>query len=201
MAMAKNPDYQGQDYPYDGVLFPPELNEHKRLKTLPGAADAATTIMAGVLAYYSQGTQKNDLTPCGAEYGKDDREGSVYLVIPRKGDVRFAYTTDAPYMPGLIPNTSITLANYQIAAEAECEVVKLVKGMVFWGLIGNDITGDVVWEYTYYCIANGLIGAQGDPDGSTIAKKGHAFKALASFTDLNWALFEYMGSETFDDSA
>jgi hypothetical protein len=101
----------------------------------------------------------------------------------------------------LIPNSSITLANYQLAAEAECECVKLKKGDVFWGLIGNDITGDVVWENTYYCVANGLIGSQGDPDGTTIAKKGHAFKALASFTNMNWALFEYMGSETYDDTA
>jgi len=200
MAMTKNSEYQGQDYPYDGVLFPPELNEHHRIKTLPAAADAATSIMYGALAYFSQGTQKNDITPCGALYGKDDREGAIYQVIPRKGDIRFAYTTDAPWLPGLIPNSSITLSDYQLAAEAECEVVKLVKGMYVWALIGNDITGDVVWNYIYYCAANGLVGAGGDPDGTGIDRKAHAFRAVASFENLNWALFEYLGSQAFDNS-
>ncbi len=200
MVMTKNPEYQGQDYPYDGVLFPPELNEHHRIKTLPAAADAATSIFYGVLAYYSQGTQKNDITPCGDEYGKDDREGAIYVVIPRKGDIRFPYTTDAPWLPGLIPNSSITLASYQLAAEAECEVVKLEKGMYVWLPIGSDITADTVWNYIYYCIANGFVGAQGDPDGAAIAKKGHAFRAVASFENLNWALFQYLDSQAYDDT-
>lgn len=201
MVMTENPEYQGQDYPYDGVLFPPELNEHVRIKKIPAAADAATTISYGTLAYFSQGTQKNDITPTGAEYGKDDREAAIYLVIVRKGDIRFAYTTDAPHLPGLVPNTSITLSNYQLAAEAECEVVKLEKGMYCWIQIGADITADVVWNYVYYCIAGGLVGAQGDPDGAVIAKKGHAFRAIASFENLNWALFQYLGSQAYDDTA
>lgn len=201
MAMTKNPEYQGQDYPYDGNLFPPELNEHKRIKHLPAAADAATSIFYGVTNYYSQGTQKNDITPCGAEFGKDDREGKAYVVIPRKGDIRFPYTTDAPYMPGLMPNSSVTLANYQLAAEAECENVKLEAGMYVWLPIGNDITADVVWNYIYYHIANGFIGAQGDPDGAAIAKKGLGYRAVASFENMNWALFEVMDSQTYDDTA
>jgi len=200
MVMTKNPEYQGQDYPYDGVLFPPELNEHHRIKTIPMAADAATTIFYGVTAYFSQGTQTNDITPCGAEYGKDDREGKAYVVTPRKGDIRFAYTTDAPWLPGLMPNSSITLSAYQLAAEAECEGVPLEKGMYVWLPIGNDITADVVWNYIYYHIANGFIGSQGDPDGTVIAKKGLAYRAVASFTNMNWALFEVMDSQAYDDT-
>ena len=73
--------------------------------------------------------------------------------------------------------------------------------MKFWCQIGNDITADMVWEYTYYCAANGLIAAGADPDGTAMARKGHAFKALASFTNMNWALFQYKGSEAFDNSA
>ena len=99
-----------------------------------------------------------------------------------------------------MPNSSITLANYQLAAEAECEVVKLVKGMYVWLPIGIDITADTVWNYIYYCIANGFVGAQGDPDGTAIAKKGHGFRAIASFENLNWTLFEYLGSQTYDDT-
>jgi len=201
MPITRNPEYQGQDYPYDGNLFPPELNEHKRLKVIPAAADAATAIFYGCLAYFSAGTQVNDITPCGVAHGKDDREAKIYVVIPRKGDVRFAYTTDAPYMPGLVPNTSITIANYQLAAEDECEVVMLEPGMYVWLQIGDDITADVLWNYTYYPIANGYVGAQDDPDGSVIAEKMHAFRAVASFENLNWALFQYVGKEGVDSTA
>jgi len=202
MVMDKNPDYQGQDYPYDGILVPPSLNEGKPIKKILLAADAAGDIAFGNVVYISAGTQKNDATCCTAEYGKDDREGSIYLACPfsRSGPLTFPYTTDAPSTPYLIPNTSITKSTYELAAEEEFTGIKLVEGMKFWGLIGNAITSDVVVDYIYYCITD-YIGAQGDPDGTAIAKKGHAFKAIASFTNLNWALFEYMGSQTYDDSA
>lgn len=200
MAMKKNPEYMGQDYPYDGELIPAALNEGKKYKIIQANADAATSIMAGCLAYFSAGTQVNDITPTPVDFGDTDLEAGLYLVLPRKGDVRFAYTTDAPYWPSLVPNSSITMSSYQIAAEASCEVVKLEPGMYFWGLIGNDITADVIWNHTYYCIAGGLIGAGGDPDGATIEKKVHAFRAVASFTNMNWALFQYLGKETQDDT-
>ena len=63
MAMSKNPDYMGQDYTYDGVLVPPSLNEGITIKKIHAAADAATSIAFGNLVYFSQGTEKNDMTP------------------------------------------------------------------------------------------------------------------------------------------
>jgi hypothetical protein len=203
MAITKNPDYQGQDYPYDGVLVPPSLNEGIKIKKIHAAADAATNISFGTLCYFSQGTEKNDMTVTPVDYGDTDLEADLYLATPYSGGgpLTFAYTTDAPTTPYLVPNTSITLSNYQLAAEEEFTAIKLEKGMVFWVLIGNDITADVVWNYTYYCIAGGLIGAGADPDGATIEKKVHAFKPLASFTNMNWALVQYIGKEAQDDTA
>ena len=202
MAITRNPEYQGQDYPYDGILVPPELNENIRIKRVHAAADAATDLAFGNLAYFSQGTEKNDMTATSAEYGKTDQQHGIYLVTPFEGSgpLTFAYTTDAPSTPYLVPNSSITLANYQLAAEEEFTAIELRPGMKFWALIGNDITADVVWNYVYYCVANGLIGAQAKPAEDAIEKKGHAFRAVASFTNLNWALFEYLGYVPYDDT-
>jgi hypothetical protein len=203
MTMAKNPDYQGQDYPYDGILVPPSLNQGIKIKKLTASADAATDIAFGNIVYYSQGTEKTDMTAGSDEYGGTDQQARIYLACPfeRAGPLTFAYTTDAPSTPYLVPNSSITMSTYQLAAEEEFIAIELKPGMKFWGLIGNNITADVVWNYTYYCVASGLIGAKDDPDGTTVVLKGHAFRAVASFTNLNWALFEYLGKEMFDDTA
>lgn len=203
MAMTKNPNYMGQDYPYDGVLIPPSLNEGIPIKRRQLAADAATSIAIGCLVYISGGTEANDATAAGAERGSDDRGDDLWVAVAPAGStyLSFPYTTTATNTPWLVPNSSITLSNYQLAAEAEFTAVELRIGMKVWLLIGNDITADVVVGYDYYCGANGMPAAGGDPDGAAIDEVGHCFKAVASFTNMNWALFEYKGFKAYDDTA
>lgn len=204
MAMTKGPEYMGQDYPYDGVLVPPSLNENITITRRQFNADAATDIIIGGTCYLSQGTEKNDATATDAEYGADQRtEGSIWVAAAPAGRTYLAFppTLTYPNVPWLAPNVSITAASYQLAAEAPFTAIKLRIGMYVWLRIGSDITADVTYDTYYYCASGGMPGASGDPDGQTVAENGHTFRAVAAFTNMNWALFEYRGVTGYDDTA
>jgi len=200
--MTKSIEYMGQDYPYDGKLVPAELNPYKRMQRRQLSADAATNIAIGALVYISSGTESGDATATTAELGSTDENQGLWLAVEPVGKAKlsFAHTTDAPHLPWLAPNTSITAADYQLAAEDEFVGIKLEIGMKFWARIGSDITADTVFDQTYYCGASGFPAAGADPNGTAIEKTGHAFRSMAAFTNMNWALFEYMGYKAYDDT-
>jgi hypothetical protein len=203
MAMTKNFNYSGPDFPYQSIL-PPSLNFRFNVKEkkIPAYADTAD-LTAGLLCYHTGTTQDADMTECPAEYGSNDQQGLIYAVALQESHPSFAKTVDKPVFPMRIPkatDVSGSLSDYKYEANDPIEVIKLEIGMYVWLLIGNDATADVTEGYTYFPIASGYVGAQGDPDGTAIAKKAHGFTAIATFTNMNWALFRYEGIVPFDDT-
>lgn len=199
--VTKNLEYQGPDMP-DRTVCPSELNKYKNVRRLSATADTAN-LYAGLLTYLTGTTQANDMTEAGAHHGSTDQQGKLYSVEIVEHDPNFPSTSDTPTFPNKIPNSDVsgTIANYKHAANKPIKVIPLEVGMYVWGIIGLDITADVTKDYIYYPAANGQIAASGDPDGAVIEKTAHAFRAVATFTNSNWALFEYMGFKAFDNTA
>jgi len=199
--VTKNLEYQGLDHPVDTVA-PPSLNKFKDVRRLTATADTAN-LLAGLLCYLTGTTQANDMTEAGALRGNTDEQGDLFVVEIVEHDPAFPTTTARPQYPNKIPNSDVSasIADYKHAANDDIIVIPLEIGMKVWLLIGNDITADTTYGNIYYPAANGYVGAGGDPDGAAIDKVAHAFKALATFTNSNWALFEYIGYKAFDNTS
>jgi len=192
--MTLNADYMGGDYPYDGNLFPPERNRHFDIKPIQGSIDTSDKIAWGTLCYLSQTTITNDFEVVTVDWGEVETEGAVYICIPRKGDTRFAWTTASAHFPGLIPRTaSVTLTSYQFTAGQTAEFVKLEPGMVHWGLVSYDGSGDTVKDQIYYTTAAGFLVVGDAPAGAAPDEVRHGWRCLATTTNMNWGLFQYLG--------
>lgn len=198
-SFTQNFEYQGMEMPAN-TICPPELNEHKSIRKLKAKADAASTLVAGTLCYLTGGTSVNDMSVCTDEYGKNSAEGKVYAVEIIEHDPNFATTMDQPEFPNRLPNSSVTLANYAPAADKDIIVIPLEMGMYVWLLIGNAVNASVTKDTIYNCVGNGIVGAIDDPTPDQVVYNVHGFRAVATVTNYNWALFEYIGLHAVDST-
>jgi hypothetical protein len=196
-SFTKNLEYQGHSMPFN-TICPPELNEHIKIRRLPATADVASTLCAGVACYLSGTTNANDMTACTDEWGSNASEGMIYFTEIMEHDPNFATTTDQPEFPNRLPNTSVTLANYAPAENKAILVIPAVKGMFVWLLIANAVNASVTKDTMYNITAADIIGAIDDPTPDAITKGVHGFRAVATVTNYNWALFEYVGIVPID---
>lgn len=200
MAITENFIYSGPDHPGELTLFPPSLNSKKaKFEFINASVDAATNLAIGNLCYLSAGTQANDMTAASAVYGDDSREGLLFVVQPDGHSNYFAYTTD--YLSNIMPNSSVTLSDYQYPAEAKIKVALLEVGDYVWLLGSTNATFDTTFLHQYVCAASGLVEAVGDPDGVAIDICCHMFTSIATTLNQNWALFRYEGQVAYDKTA
>lgn len=201
MSLTQNLLYRGPSWPSDGYIIPPALNPQFRIREINATADVADLLTAGTLCYLTGTTNDNDVTPTPADYGKTSQQGNLFVVLAQQHNPAFATTANRPQFPNLMPNTSVTLTDYTHDANTSILVAYVEIGMKLWLRGGNDATFDTVFGYEYICAANGVIVAPADPDGEVIETVAHTFKSLATTTNQNWALVEYMGKHAHDATA
>lgn len=192
-SFTKNFEYQGPPMPSNTVV-PPELNEHITIRRISCTADDSSVLTAGVICYLGGTTQANDMKASTDEWGKDLANGKCYVVEIQEHNPHFATTIDQPEYPNRMPNSNVTLSNYAATANQPVIVIPLEIGMKFWGVIGNAVNASVTKDTIYNVNASGgIIGAIDDPSPDAIVGSVHGFRAIATVTNNNWALFEYVG--------
>jgi hypothetical protein len=198
-SFTKNFEYQGPSMP-SYTICPPELNEHITIRRLTATADVASLLTAGVLCTLTAGTNVNDMTPSIKEAGYLSTASKLYAVEIQEHNPYFATTTDLTEFPNRMPNASVTLANYAPAENATIIIIPVEIGMRIWLVIANAVNATVTKDTVYTCIANGLVGAQDDVSPDALVYMSHGFRAVATATNENWGLFEYIGMIGIDST-
>ena len=182
------------EWPSDGNLFPPKRNRRFTIEKLQGTVDTSDKLFWGGLCYNKGTSIVNDMEVITADWGEAETEGSLYIVVPEKGDIRFPWTTGNANFPGLIPrNGSVTLTDYQFTAGQHCLVVELIPGVEHWATLGVAGSHDCVEGQLYFTTAAGHLVVGDAPSGESPDEQRHGWLCLRTTTNINWGFFRYLG--------
>ena len=196
--MAANFIYSGDNGPKNTVA-PAHLNKFVDVRRLTVYADTAN-IYAGMIVDLTGTTQTSDMTECGAHYGGADTEGFPCIVEIVEHDPNFATTTETPEFPNRLPNTTAaTVANHKHAENGTIIVIPLQLSMCTWVLGSEDASFDAVAGTLYITAAAGLMVAA-PTAGTAVDVRAWAARSLATTTNQNWFLVQWIGLIAYDAS-